>query len=52
MKKLELNQMEMVEGGVNQRNCFIIGGVIGAALMLSPLSWGSRRYCNCSGNRA
>ena len=33
MKKLELNQMENLEGGVSQRNCGILGlAIIGGAV--------------------
>jgi hypothetical protein len=31
MKKLDLKQMENLEGGVDQRNCMILGGVIVAS---------------------
>jgi hypothetical protein len=31
MKKLEFNQMENLEGGIDQRNCMILGGVIVAS---------------------
>lgn len=27
MKKLELNQMEILNGGTNGRNCMILGGL-------------------------
>ncbi len=33
MKKLELNQMENLEGGVNQRNCGLLGlAIVGGAV--------------------
>ena len=28
MKKLEISQMENLQGGVDQRNCTVLGGVI------------------------
>jgi hypothetical protein len=34
MKKLELNQMENLEGG-DQRNCGVVGLVIGASALFS-----------------
>ena len=35
MKKLELNQMENLEGGVSNRNCAVIGLVIGISAAFS-----------------
>ena len=41
MKKLELNQMENLNGeGMNQRNCGITGLVIIAAVFFGPVGWG------------
>jgi hypothetical protein len=41
MKKLELNQMENLEGGgMNQRNCGITGLVIVGGLFFGPVGWG------------
>lgn len=42
MKTLELKQIESLEGGVNQRNCMILGGFIvgGAIAGLATLGWG------------
>ena len=35
MKKLELKQMENLNGGVSDRNCAVIGLVIGVSLAFS-----------------
>lgn len=33
MKKLELNQMKNLEGGINQRNCGLLGvAIVGGAI--------------------
>lgn len=42
MKKLEVNQMENLEGGINQRNCMVLGGfiVVGAIAGLATIGWG------------
>lgn len=41
MKKLELNQMTALEGGVNQRNCGLLGlGIVGGAIS-GGLSFGA-----------
>lgn len=42
MKKLELNQMEGLEGASNQRNCMVLGGFIvgGAVAGFFSLGWG------------
>ena len=34
MKKLEISQMENLQGGVNQRNCMLMGVAIGASAVI------------------
>ena len=38
MKKLELNQIANLEGGINGRNCFLLG-LGGAITLLIPGGW-------------
>ena len=42
MKKLELGQMESLEGGINQRNCMVLGAFIvaGGIAGFCTLGWG------------
>lgn len=42
MNNLEMNQMEMLSGGINQRNCMVLGGfiVIGAITGFASVGWG------------
>ena len=39
MKKLELNQMENLEGGINGRNCFLLGAAGALTLFAGPSGW-------------
>ena len=42
MKTLDLFQMENLQGGVNGRNCMIIGAVIGGSAIVGffcPAAW-------------
>lgn len=44
MKKLELNQMEQINGSTNGRNCFLLGLVVVASIGLGPIAsigWGA-----------
>ena len=40
MKKLELNQMENLEGAISQRNCMILGGFIFGGVIAGFFSFG------------
>jgi hypothetical protein len=44
MKKLELNQMESLEGGANQRNCGILGLTIIGGIVAGVVSGGAGWY--------
>ena len=54
MKKLELKQMEIMSGGINGRNCFLLGAggaitllIPGGGWMVSAGLWGTAASGDC-----